>query len=138
VKPKTRILLVDDEAALTQAFAEQLRLCGFEVDTAHNGADALALARSRDYDAVVCDVLMPIMDGQQMYEQLRAYKPALTERFIFMTGMVSLMGSVSQKFMRSADADLRKPFTFTQLLGSLSKVIPRSHWPAEATISKPK
>jgi CheY-like chemotaxis protein len=124
-----RILLVDDEPILADTFAELLRHSGFVVDVAHNGADALALARSKDYDAVVSDILMPIMDGQEFYEKLRAYKPGLTDRFIFMTAYSSMMSQVTQKFVRSTHADLRKPFSFDQLLNSLSKVVPSYRWP---------
>jgi CheY-like chemotaxis protein len=124
-----RILLVDDEVVLADAYAQQLRFVGFTVDVAHNGADALSLARAKDYDAVVSDILMPIMDGQEFYEKLRGYKPGLADRLIFMTAYSSMMSQVTQKFVRSTHADLRKPFTFDQLLNSLSKVVPAYRWP---------
>jgi two-component system OmpR family response regulator len=129
MKPATRILIVDDEVALAEALAAQLRDEGFEVDTAHNGADALRLARSGDYDAIVSDVLMPIMDGERLYEQLLSEKPRLAPRFIFMTAYSTLMASVARRFVRSRDADLRKPFTEAQLLASLARIIPPDRWP---------
>ena len=136
--PAPRILLVDDEIALADALAMQLRFCGFEVDTAHNGADALAMARSRAYDAVVSDILMPIMDGQEFYEKVRGYSPHLADRFIFMSAYSTMMSQVTQRFVRNASADLRKPFTLEQLLAALAKVIPPRQWPPQATATPPK
>ena len=133
-----RILIVDDETALTEALAMQLRTCGFSVDTAHNGADALALARSRTYDAVVSDILMPIMDGQEFYDKLRGYNPGLCDHFIFMSAYGTMMSQLTRRFVRNKENDLRKPFTLNDLLTSLSKVVPAHRWPKEAVLSAPK
>ena len=129
MEASTRVLIVDDEIDLAETLAIQLRLRGFQVDTAHNGADALKLARACDYDAIVSDVLMPRMDGQQLYEHLTMERPRLASRLIFMTAYSTLMASVAQRFPRSREADLSKPFSEAKLLASLAKIIPSDNWP---------
>ena len=66
-----RVLIVDD-AEDARILYEQVLRREFECETASNGADALELIRSRDFDAVVLDLSMPVMDGWQVLEALRA------------------------------------------------------------------
>ena len=126
---RTRVLIVDDEVALADTLALQLEHEGFGVDTAHNGADALRLLRTNDYDAVVCDVLMPIMDGERLYEQVLTERPRFASRFIFMSATSTMLASATQRFVRSTSLDLHKPFSESQLLASLSRIIPPMRWP---------
>jgi len=57
------LLVVDDEPFLRDAVAASLRFLGFEVTTADTGTGALRLARSRPFDLVVMDVMLPDTDG---------------------------------------------------------------------------
>lgn len=67
-----RILLVDDEADLRDALAEQLQVHdSFETDTAADGAEALEMAKSGRYDAILLDVGLPDMDGREVCKALR-------------------------------------------------------------------
>ncbi|HVZ76883.1 MAG TPA: response regulator, partial [Gemmatimonadaceae bacterium] len=67
----TRILVVDDKAENTYYLDALLTASGYEVETARHGAEALVKARAVVPDAVVSDLLMPIMDG---YTLLRHWK----------------------------------------------------------------
>jgi CheY-like chemotaxis protein len=83
---RTRILVVDDEpklgAMLALAFRDR-----FEVEVLDNGRDAqLVLERDGDFDLVLCDLMMPEVSGMDLYERVSAARPALAERFVFMTG----------------------------------------------------
>jgi CheY-like chemotaxis protein len=71
-----RILVVDDVAANRDLLATVLRYMGHQPVEASNGAEALALARRAPPALVICDVLMPVMDGYELVRQLRA-EPAL-------------------------------------------------------------
>lgn len=67
-----RILLVDDEADLRDALAEQLRLHdSFETDIAGDGADAIQKAKAGRYDAILLDVGLPDMDGREVCKAMR-------------------------------------------------------------------
>ena len=67
-----RILVVDDEASITEFVSYNLRKEGYEVAVATNGDDALALAKSHPFDLVVLDVMLPGIDGYEVCRRLRA------------------------------------------------------------------
>jgi signal transduction histidine kinase/DNA-binding response OmpR family regulator len=67
-----RVLVIDDEPDIAHLIAERLAPFEVEVDVAHSGADALALLRTCDFDAVTLDILMPGMSGFEVLRHLRA------------------------------------------------------------------
>ncbi len=69
---KTKILLVDDNAAYLRMLTANLHGLGFEVATTTNPLDALALARQFQPDVMLLDVVMPQQDGGDLYNTLRA------------------------------------------------------------------
>jgi signal transduction histidine kinase/CheY-like chemotaxis protein len=80
------VLLVDDEVMLLKAFRRALSK-HHDVHTVTSGDDALELFRAgREYDVVVCDLMMPGTDGIRLYEQLDTVAPHLKSRFIFCSG----------------------------------------------------
>lgn len=66
-----RILLAEDEIAMSEALVDILSFHNYSVDAVYNGADALDYARSQAYDGVILDVMMPRMDGVEVLERLR-------------------------------------------------------------------
>jgi len=70
-----RVLLVDDEVEFLEALAERMGARGLEVLTATTGADAVALARSGTFDAVVLDLAMPGLDGLETLSLLLGDHP---------------------------------------------------------------
>jgi DNA-binding response OmpR family regulator len=64
-------LVVDDEPQMTTIIEFALQTQGFTVHTAHNGATALNILRSRQVDLVVLDVMMPVLDGRTLCRQIR-------------------------------------------------------------------
>jgi len=66
-----RILIVDDEASITEFVSYNLRKEGYEVAVAANGDDALTLAKAQPFDLVVLDVMLPGMDGYEVCRRLR-------------------------------------------------------------------
>ncbi len=65
------IIVVDDHADAASALAEALRLSGYEVHTANEGASALQLARDHDASAMIVDLVMPGMNGFEVARQAR-------------------------------------------------------------------
>jgi two-component system response regulator RegX3 len=65
------ILVVDDEASITEFVSYNLRKEGYKVDVAANGDDALALADANTFDLVVLDVMLPGIDGYEVCRRLR-------------------------------------------------------------------
>jgi DNA-binding response OmpR family regulator len=66
-----RVLVVDDDPALSRMLALTLRNDGFDVVAAPDGAAALETLRVREPDLIVLDLEMPVMDGRQFYRELR-------------------------------------------------------------------
>ena len=67
-----RLLLAEDEEQLSRAVATVLRHNGYEVYTAENGSIAVKLARTHSYDCIILDIMMPVMDGIEALEKIRA------------------------------------------------------------------
>src|SRR6185369_17283630 len=83
-----KVLVIDDEEAILQMVRETLAEQGYEVDVARDGESALSRLGEISYDLALCDWKMPGLNGQQIYERVRASNPALSERMIFFTGDV--------------------------------------------------
>ncbi|HEX5437948.1 MAG TPA: ATP-binding protein [Gemmatimonadaceae bacterium] len=113
-----RLLFVDDEPTLRSGVRAFGRLRRFAVVTAGDGAAALQAARDQSFDAIVCDLRMPGMDGPAFYEVLRRERPALAERTLFITG--DLVSARSRAFLSGTSQPvLSKPFEFEQLEANL-------------------
>jgi len=81
-----RVLVVDDEPGIGAAIRRVLRR-EHDVVAATSGREALAVIQSQtDFDAVLCDVMMPELTGMELYRMLRAELPALADRIVFMSG----------------------------------------------------
>lgn len=95
----SRILIIEDQAPLRRNLALILELEGHEVHTAENGAKGLELAFARRPELIICDVMMPEMDGHGVLQVLRTDERTATTPFIFLTA-------------RGAPADLRIGMNF--------------------------
>ncbi len=80
------ILLVDDDKQLASALQWILADENFLVDLAFDGEEALLKVKAHQYDAVVCDLKMPRLRGDEFYLQARDLRPGLADSFIFITG----------------------------------------------------
>ena len=80
------VLMLEDEGELTEVLKEYLEGHAFRVTCVKNGVDGLKLVMSRDFDVILCDMLMPNLPGDMFYLAVQKVKPHLCRRFIFMTG----------------------------------------------------
>src|SRR3989338_8773747 len=71
-KPKTKILVVEDESFLLDLYETKLEQAGYEVVKASNGSQGLSLARLEKPNLVLLDILMPEVDGYEMLRRLKA------------------------------------------------------------------
>ncbi|PWT81858.1 MAG: hypothetical protein C5B57_09665, partial [Blastocatellia bacterium] len=112
------ILIVEDETALATAVAEALREAGYTVDRAIDGEDALAKVAAHSFDAVICDLKMPRVDGQAFFRALPTVAPALARRVTFVTGDVA--GTDAEQFLKESGCRwLAKPFRLRDLLDAI-------------------
>jgi CheY-like chemotaxis protein len=70
-----KVLIVEDEAPIRRVLEFKLKNSGYQVLIAKNGAQGLELIKTHQPDAVITDIMMPEMDGQQLCEQSNALKP---------------------------------------------------------------
>lgn len=117
-----RVLLAEDEAALAGAVAETLRDAGFDVTMAADGEEALSRARAQTFDAVICDLRMPRVDGPTFYRAVAALSPPQARRVIFVTGDVT--GTEAARFLDESGCPwLAKPFRLAELLRVVRDVV---------------
>jgi CheY-like chemotaxis protein len=108
-----RILLVDDEVRITRVLREGL--VGHEVTVATSGREALAhLEGSRAFDVIVCDLMMPDMSGMEVHDHVRALRPGLEHRIVFITGG-TFTPNATEFLARVANPCLEKPFRIHEL-----------------------
>ncbi|MBW8762455.1 MAG: response regulator transcription factor [Microbacterium sp.] len=117
-----RILLVDDEVRLADGIRRGLEAEGMVVDVANDGAAGLGLARDRDYDAIVLDVMMPGMSGYRVCQALRAegdWTPVL-----FLTAKDGEWDEV-EGLDTGGDDWMTKPFSYPVLVARLRALVRR-------------
>src|ERR1700750_3293552 len=83
------LLLVDDDKQLASALQWILADENFLVDVAFDGAAALLKVKAHGYDAVICDLKMPKLRGDEFYLKAKEIRPSLADRFIFITGFAA-------------------------------------------------
>jgi CheY-like chemotaxis protein len=82
---RLRVLLIDDEPTILRAYKRAFSAC-HDVVFASDGREALETIRERsEFDLVVCDITMPVMNGLLLFERVRSECPRLAERFVFAT-----------------------------------------------------
>jgi len=110
-----RVLLVEDEAPLAAALTDALVDAGYQVERAGNGEEALVKLSVHTFDAIVCDLKMPRLDGRAFYRRLAAGWPPLATRVVFVTGDVA--GTDTEAFLEQTGCRwLAKPFRLGELL----------------------
>lgn len=117
-----RLLLADDEQAITAELAPFLERGGFEVSVAHNGAEALQMARLLQPDLIVLDVLMPELTGREVCRRLRTdgnWTP------VIMLTQVGTSGERAMSLEEGADDYLNKPFDPSELVARIRAVLRR-------------
>ena len=110
-----RILVVDDERLIVHALARMLTAAGYSTDVAGNGQEALEKVSRGHYDLIICDVKMPVMDGETFLDQLRRSRPSLSRRIVFCTG--DLENPNTRHFLKTSGVPfILKPFRLGAVL----------------------
>lgn len=118
----TRVLVVDDDAAVRDVACRVLRRAGYEVHSAEGGESAIARARELgdSLDLLLTDIVMPGMNGRELAERLRAERPDLPVLYMsaYTEDEVILQG------VRVAEvAFVAKPFTLQDLVRAVEDVL---------------
>lgn len=125
-----RILVVEDEPQLLQVIARAMREEGYAVDEATNGQDALYKASTWDYDAILLDVMLPVLDGWAVLKELRKTKKTPVLMLTARDGIDDRVHGLDN----GADDYIVKPFDLKELNARLRAVIRRSKGQAHPII----
>jgi CheY-like chemotaxis protein len=114
--------VAEDDALLAETVVDALEGEGFEVTLAVDGLEALEAACSREFDALLTDIVMPRMDGMTLIRRLRATTPRLP--VVVMTGHAPAnLETIIQRCDEGPLITLRKPMSLRLLIQCLSRVL---------------
>ena len=122
------ILLVDDEKLIVKGIKFSLEQDGMAVDVAYDGEEALNLAKSKNFDLIMLDVMLPKIDGTSVCQQIREFSEVPVV-------MVTAKGDDMDKIMGleyGADDYITKPFNILELKARIKAILRRSSKPATA------
>ena len=119
------VLIVEDDYELADVLAEVLTHENCVPDHAANGMEALSKIRSTHYDAIICDLMMPRVDGQAFYDQVAKDFPYLADQFLFITGQASHKAGLTDFITRTGNTLLEKPFDIEQFRAALRELFVR-------------
>jgi two-component system NtrC family sensor kinase len=116
------VLVVDDDPGILSGLTRFLQRDGHTVQTATDGQAALALLQEGCYDVILCDLLMPALDGQTLYGLLQRQLPALCQRMIFLTG--DTLSPDSMRFVEQCGQPwLPKPCGIDEIRTAMAQVL---------------
>ncbi|MDX2344760.1 MAG: response regulator transcription factor [Acidimicrobiia bacterium] len=118
-----RVLVVEDDGAVRRAVERALSFEGYDVVTARDGAEALAIVLNDKIEAIVLDVMMPIVDGLEACRRIRARGD--TTPILILTARTDVTDRVAG-LDAGADDYLVKPFALEELLARLRALLRRS------------
>ena len=115
-----RLLIVDDDSSMRMALYESLSSCGYEVETAENGADALVKFKNGQFAGVVTDMRMPKMSGMDVLRGVKRISPATPVILITAYGTVN---TAVEAMKEGASEFIMKPFSLDDLEFAVKNVL---------------
>ncbi len=117
------ILIVEDHVKMADSISKGLEDSGFKAEVAYDGFIGKRLSETRNYDLIILDVNLPLMNGYELCADIRARNAEVP------VIMLTAMGSTEDKLMgfdRGADDYIVKPFEFRELLARIKALLKRS------------
>jgi DNA-binding response OmpR family regulator len=118
VSLRKRIAVIDDDAYVLRVLEAALRGEGFDVAGFADPRDALAGMRETTPDLILCDVLMPFMDGRALFREVKETPNLRDVPFVFLSG-VEGDDEIADTLERGADDFVSKPFSMSRLLAKV-------------------
>lgn len=122
-----KIVLIEDNQEIRESMAEILDLAGYKVYTAENGKLGASLALEYQPDLIICDIMMPVLDGYGVIHLLHKHMPMHHIPFIFISAKTERM-DVRKGMDLGADDYLTKPFDGTELLNVVEARLKKSEF----------
>lgn len=118
-----KILCIEDEPEMIDLIRVILTRKGFEVKGASGGAEGLRMIREDKPDLILLDLMMPEMDGWEVYQQMRAEESMKDIPVIVVTARAQNIDKVLGLHVAKVDDYIAKPFSPQELLASVEKVL---------------
>ncbi len=113
-----RALVVDDEESNAALLRRVLAAAGYDVESTTLSRLALVMMEQTAYDAVICDVKMPELSGQELYGRVCQIRPEMSRRFIFITGDID--SEDTRDFLDQSQCSyVMKPFNLERLTAAV-------------------
>ncbi len=125
-----RLLLIEDDASIREIVSIGLKAAGFRVETAMDGRQGLAAARTASFDALILDVMLPSLDGFEVCREVRKFSRVPVVMLTARTDLIDVVVGLES----GADDYVKKPFELPELLARLRAVLRRAAAPAEDTL----
>ncbi len=113
-----KILIIEDSVEVRENTAEIIELANYEVVTAENGKVGVEVALKEKPDLIICDIMMPVLDGYGVYHLLSKHKETASIPFIYLTAK-SEKSDVRRGMGMGADDYITKPFDGIELLNAI-------------------
>ncbi len=118
-----KILVVDDEKLIVKGIRFSLEQDGMEVDCAYDGGEALELAKQNDYSVILLDLMLPVMDGMEVCQQIREFSDV---PIIMLTAKSDDMDKILG-LEYGADDYVTKPFNILEVKARIKAIIRRNN-----------
>jgi len=120
------VLVVDDNEMNRDMLVRRMRPMGYVVDVACDGGQALEILKTREFDLVLLDIMMPVMDGYEVLKEMKA-DPRLKTIPVIMITAIDDASSAARCIDMGAEDYLTKPFDPTLLRARVSACLERKH-----------
>lgn len=118
-----KILIIEDEEAILMALEDNLKLEGYEVESATDGEKGFSMAKDSNFDLIILDIMLPRMDGFEVCKQLR--QASITIPILMLTAKSQEIDKVLGLEL-GADDYVTKPFSPRELLARVKALLRRS------------
>jgi DNA-binding response OmpR family regulator len=122
VSPRPKLVIAEDEAALAKVLKLRLEMEGFHVRVAGDGAEAMRLVREDPPDLLVCDLMMPVMDGFAVTRELKA-DPALSSLPILILTALKRENDVAELTRLGVSGFASKPYDSKALTAQIRELV---------------
>ena len=118
----SKLLLIEDDISLGQTVAELLAINGYEVKWCHNGLEAYHYLEQNIPDIIICDLMMPIMSGEELFLKIRKYKKYDEIPFLIITADITFEMKIKQ-LENGVNDFIIKPFKIQELLLKIKNIL---------------